>query len=84
MASRNLPPSFFNANYHAKSPLPYTHTPTDLYSEAYTSGLHRLAAHATDSPDPWQYAAQVIITVKCEVFIALGNPAWVLSNISCY
>lgn len=62
MASRNLPPSFFNANYHAKSPLPYTHTPTDLYSEAYTSGLHHLAAHATASPDPWQYAAQATAT----------------------
>ena len=59
MASRNLPPSFFNANYHAKS-LPYTSSPHELYSEAYTSGLHHLAAHATASPDPWQYAAQVI------------------------
>ena len=83
MASRNLPPSFFNANYHTKSPLPYTHAPTDLYSEAYTSGLHHLAAHATASPDPWQYAAQVI-TVKNVIFITLANAAWVLSHNSSF
>jgi len=53
MASRNLPPSFFNANYHAK--LAYSHSEAGgLYSEAYTQGLHHLAAHA-GSPDPWQY-----------------------------
>jgi len=61
MASRNLPPSFFNANYHAKS-VAYTSSPHELYSEAYTSGLHHLAAHATASPDPWQYAAQATAT----------------------
>jgi len=61
MASRNLPPSFFNANYHSKS-VPYTSSPHELYSEAYTSGLHHLAAHAGGSPDPWQYAAQATAT----------------------
>lgn len=56
MASRNLPPSFFNAHYHAK--LAYSHPEASgLYSEAYTQGLHHLAAHAS-SPDPWPYAAQ--------------------------
>jgi len=69
MASRNLPPSFFNAHYHAKlavgysdAKLPYSHPEASgLYSEAYTQGLHHLAAHAS-SPDPWQYAAQATAT----------------------
>ena len=77
MDSRNLPPSFFNQNYHSKPDLQnyhsksslssYSHTnPTtaavDLYSEAYTTGLQHLAAQASaaGSPDPWQYAAQVL------------------------
>ena len=35
MASRNLPPSFFNAHYHAK--LAYSHPESSgLYSDAYT------------------------------------------------
>ena len=62
MASRNLPPSFFNAHYHAqvKSSSSYA-SPGELYSEtAGYPGLHHLAAHhASSSPDPWQYAAQV-------------------------
>ena len=68
MASRNLPPSFFNAHYHAKlagyseAKLAYSHPEASgLYSEAYTQGLHHLAAHAS-SPDPWQYAAQATAT----------------------
>jgi hypothetical protein len=61
MASRNLPPSFFNAHYHAK--LPYAHPEASgLYSEAYTQGLHHLAAQHASSPDPWQYAAQATAT----------------------
>ena len=68
MASRNLPPSFFNAHYHAqvKAAGPaghYSGPASDLYSsEAAYSGLHHLAAHhhaASGSADPWQYAAQV-------------------------
>ena len=48
MASRNLPPSFFNAHYHGK---------TTFASEyADYASLQHLAAHAQD---PWQYAAQV-------------------------
>ena len=36
MASRNLPPSFFNAHYHAKL-AGYSHPEASgLYSEAYT------------------------------------------------
>ncbi|XP_023344726.1 proteoglycan 4 [Eurytemora carolleeae] len=47
MASRNLPPSFFNAHYHGK---------TTFASEyADYASLQHLAAHAQD---PWQYAAQ--------------------------
>jgi len=70
MASRNLPPSFFNAHYHAKLAgyseaklAGYSGHPEagGLYSEAYTQGLHHLAAHAS-SPDPWQYAAQATAT----------------------
>ena len=63
MASRNLPPSFFNAHYHAqvKAAGPGHYSASDLYnSEAYP-GLHPLASahHHAASPDPWQYAAQV-------------------------
>ena len=65
MASRNLPPSFFNAHYHAHNQVKATgsYGGPDLYtSEAAYTGLQHLAAHhhATSSPDPWQqYAAQV-------------------------
>ena len=66
MASRNLPPSFFNAHYHAQAkaagPGHYSGPASDLYSSEAYSGLHHLAAHhhaASGSPDPWQYAAQV-------------------------
>jgi len=65
MASRNLPPSFFNAHYHAQAkaagPGHYSGPASDLYSSEAYSGLHHLAAHhhaASGSPDPWQYAAQ--------------------------
>lgn len=61
MASRNLPPSFFNAHYHAQvkgGQYSGNSCGNDLYpgSEAAYSGLHHLAAH--HHPDPWQYAAQ--------------------------
>ena len=72
MASRNLPPSFFNAHYHAqvKAAGPaghYSGPASDLYSsEAAYSGLHHLAAHhhaaSGSAGDPWQYAAQVTHT----------------------
>ena len=69
MASRNLPPSFFNAHYHngahLKAASHYVGS-GELYggeaaAAAGYSGLHQLAAqhHAAASPDPWQYAAQV-------------------------
>lgn len=71
MASRNLPPSFFNAHYHAqvKAAGHYSGPASDLYSsEAAYSGLHHLAAHhhaaSGSAADPWQYAAQVTPTYK--------------------
>ena len=65
MASRNLPPSFFNAHYHSQ--LKNYAGNSELYAgdsaaaAAGYTGLHHLAAHhhAAASPDPWQYAAQV-------------------------
>lgn len=71
MASRNLPPSFFNAHYHngahLKAASHYVGS-GELYggeaaAAAGYTGLHQLAAqhHAAASPDPWQYAAQVTI-----------------------
>ena len=80
MASRNLPPSFFNAHYHAKLAgyseaklAGYSGHPEagGLYSEAYTQGLHHLAAHAS-SPDPWQYAAQATATSSYHRSVQVG------------
>jgi hypothetical protein len=58
MVSRNLPPSFFNANYHMKGVYG-----GDIYSD-YPSSLHHLAAHGATT-DPWQYAQVIhLYTVK--------------------
>jgi len=62
MASRNLPPSFFNANYNTKYGNPGSVITSEggpgavsgLYPDYTQSSLHHLAG----SPDPWQYAAQ--------------------------
>ena len=79
MASRNLPPSFFNAHYHAKlagyseAKLAYSHPEASgLYSEAYTQGLHHLAAQHASSPDPWQYAAQATATSSYHRSVQVG------------
>ena len=64
MASRNLPPSFFNAHYHAQVKAAYPEYSPEggaggVAGPGYP-GIHPLAAHhAAASPDPWQYAAQV-------------------------
>ena len=73
MAARNLPPSFFNANYHlhAKS-CGMAAGGGDLYSE-YSSGLHHLAAHAAATQDPWQYAAQVQGLIETRVHMTNLN-----------
>ena len=67
MASRNLPPSFFNANYHsAAQKLGYTHSsPADLYSEAYSNaGLHHLASHHTSLPQVTGYRTVCMFNVS--------------------
>ena len=62
MVSRNLPPSFFNANYHVKG----MYSSSDLYSD-YSTSLHHLAAHGA-TPDPWQYAQVNILTVPVQCY----------------
>ena len=59
MASRNLPPSFFNAHYHAQVKAAYPEYSPEAAAGPGYPGLHPLAAHHAASPDPWQYAAQV-------------------------
>lgn len=57
MASRNLPPSFFNAHYNLANPPNKMAAGELMYGPAEYSSLHHHLAAA--SQDPWQYAAQV-------------------------
>ncbi len=70
MVSRNLPPSFFNANYHMKGVYG-----GDIYSD-YPSSLHHLAAHGATT-DPWQYAQVIHLYSKtrvCQISIFEKKP----------
>ena len=75
MVSRNLPPSFFNANYHHMKGM----YGGDLYADYPATTLHHLAAHGA-TPDPWQYAQVIILGLPGSMFrvIILGIPGSML------